>query len=110
MPLHVLSLSPPFLLFKLGLATFVQLIVPPYSFCLFAGIQMERTTTDVEATPGQNETALVDVQVVPIQKRPLVPLFWSRMTSLFFAFAFLVIAGSLGTFFCFYILSMELEL
>jgi len=71
---------------------------------------MDRSTPDVEATPGQNETARVDVQVVPIQKRPLTPLFWSRMTSLFFAFAFLVLAGSLCAFFCFYILLMELEL
>jgi hypothetical protein len=71
---------------------------------------MDRSATDVEATPGQNETARVDVQVVPIQKRPLAPLFWSRMTSLFFAFAFLVVAGSLGAFFCFYILSIVLEL
>ena len=110
MPLHVLSLSPPSLLFKLGLATFFQLIVPPHSLCLFTNIQMDRSTTDVEAAPGQNETARVGVQVVPIQKRPLAPLFWSRMTSLFFAFAFLVIAGSLGAFFCLYILLIELGL
>lgn len=59
---------------------------------------------DVEAIPSQtqNDTARVDVQVAP-EKRPLSPLFWSRITSLFFAFAFLVVAGSLGAFCSFYI-------
>jgi hypothetical protein len=60
---------------------------------------MDHTMPDVEATSGQNQndTARVDVQVVP-QKQPLSPLFWSRITSLFFAFVFLVVAGSLGAF------------
>ncbi|KIM38506.1 hypothetical protein M413DRAFT_30056 [Hebeloma cylindrosporum] len=56
---------------------------------------MDHVIPDVERTTGQNDTvARVDIQVV--EKRPLAPLFWWRMVTLFFAFSFLVIGASLG--------------